>query len=341
MICYVTGTPGSGKTLWTISTVLQMLKVEPDRPVYTYNVPGIDPNLGWHTLTDLSTVHALPQRSIVVIDEAWQPYPQRKAGTPTPPGVEPFATHRHRGHDFFLMTQRIASTDHFLRGLVGRHIHLERVFGFDYAKSFEWQRLGDPKNPKDEREALVGRFNYPKDVYKLYKSADVHTVKKRIPKKPLLIAGLCITVVIAGAVFAVSRISNPSQPKGEASKTAAPAVPATPRSPKQIADLYMERWAERVPGLPYSAPAYDQLAKPAVIPKISGCALIETPKVSRCTCNTQQGTILRTITAGQCRQYIRDGGWFDFTKTVDESTRHDDMVGGRGGDTGGGAPAPG
>ena len=184
MIVYVTGAPGSGKTLWTISEVLRMLKEEPDRPVYYFfpdHVPDVDGSLGWTRIKDRAEVHAIPARSICIIDEAWTWYPQRKAGTRPPDDVEAYATHRHRGHDFFMMTQRVTSVDHFIRGLVGRHVHFERQFGLERSRKFEWQKMGDPGDRFSKQEAMSSEFRFPKDVYKVYRSAEVHTVKKKLP----------------------------------------------------------------------------------------------------------------------------------------------------------------
>ncbi|MEO3956924.1 hypothetical protein ABH309_21005, partial [Chromobacterium piscinae] len=56
----------------------------------------------------------------------------------------------------------------------------------------------------------------------------------------------------------------------------------------------------RMPGVPDSAPLYDDLAKPRTFPRLAGCMASAT----RCTCVTQQGTAISDMPEGTCRQYV-------------------------------------
>lgn len=325
MIVYVTGAPGSGKTLWTISEVLKMLKAEPDRPVYYFfpeHVPDVDASLNWHRIKERKEAHAVPQRSIIIIDEAWTWYPQRKASSAVPDDIEAYATHRHRGHDFFILTQRVTSVDHFVRGLVGRHVHFERQFGLERSRRFEWQKMGDPGDKFSRQEAMGSEFRFPKDVYKVYRSAEVHTVKKKLP---LVRLGVIASMVLALPVLVWLTIKftlGGFEDKGEEA-----GIPATNQTTALThasdfqaqttldeAETWLALFAERVEGMPASAPIYDELTRPVTIPRISGCIDIKTQTIDRCYCTTQQGTRITTITTTVCRTYIAHGGWFDWTK---------------------------
>lgn len=327
MIVLITGAPGSGKTLWTLPEV-EKLRAESSRPVHYHHIPELKRE-GWTEFTDVKTAHDLPTGSIIVIDEAHQAYPQRRAGNEVPAHIAPFDQHRHRGHDFYLITQHPTELDHYIRRRVGRHIHLERQFGIERARKFEWQKLGDPGDFHSKQEAAASEFLYPKDVYSWYKSSDMHTVKKRLP-------WIRLGAIAGGAVFAVSvciwvitSSLAPDKPDAPEALTAPAQTNPVPNIPQpQLEALeWSAQFVERVEGQPHSPKFYDASLRPATLPKISGCGMIETPKKSRCWCNTQQGTILTTISDTECRFYLANG-WFDPTKPDEESEEKDTSANG-------------
>src|SRR5436853_6898177 len=139
MLTLVTGAPGAGKTLWTIREV-EKLRQETGRKVFFNAIAGV--SLPWTELTDdqAADAHSLESGAVIIVDEVYRLWPQGKPGEKLPPSIELFATHRHRGHDFFLLLQDRQRLHHFIRGLVGRHVHLERQYGIPRARVFEWQR---------------------------------------------------------------------------------------------------------------------------------------------------------------------------------------------------------
>lgn len=324
MIIYVTGAPGSGKTLWTMSTVAKRAKEE-GREVYYYNIPNVNvPGQQWHELTKAQAMnpHDLPQGSIIVVDEAWELWPQAKAGSKVPEHIELFATHRHRGHDFFVMTQRTTSVHHFIRGLIGQHVHFERQFGLPRARRFEWQRLGNPSDKWDKDAASSSEFIYPKEVFNWYKSSDQHTVKVRLPWFRLGGIAALVLVVLGAGWAAFSRMTS----LGESARGTSEAVErlgelvesGNKATADKLAQLeaqlegaaWSARFQPRVPGIPMSASFYDQEVRPASVPRISGCYRIELNHVDRCRCTTQQGSVIGEITHAQCLYYVRNG-WYD------------------------------
>lgn len=316
MLTLVTGAPGSGKTLWTMREV-EKLRKDTGRPVFYNGIAGVAiPE--WTLFEDsaASKVHELPQGAIIVVDEVYRLWPQGKQGEQLRPDVEAFATHRHRGHDFYLLIQDRMRLHHFIRGLVGRHVHFERQFGLDRSRMFEWQRLGDPRDKWDKDAASASEFMFPKEVFQWYKSADLHTVKKRMPWLRLSVIPALVVVAALCTWFAFSRLS--------ADRLAKPAGVAVAASEVHPALSYLEqkelearqwsaKWVERVPGQPHSASFYDPTVTPAVMPKISGCSEVITDHSYKCECNTQQGTIITTLTIGECKFYLKNG-WFDPTK---------------------------
>lgn len=353
-IVYITGAPGSGKSLWTLSTVRKKATDE-KRQVYYYNIPGLNIP-GWIELTKEQALrpHELPTGAIAIFDEAWELWPQSKAGVKVPEEIELFATHRHRGHDFFIITQRTTSVHHFIRGLIGQHVHFERQFGLPRARRFEWQRLGNPSDKWDKQAASGSEFIYPKEVYGWYKSSDQHTVKVKLPKWRLAaIAGGCVLVVfLIGSAF--SRLSS----FGEKQDDQAEAISdlggkidhATRQTNEKLAQLeaklgaaeWSARFAERVPGVPMSASFYDSEVKPASVPRISGCSRIQINGVDSCRCTTQQGSTIRQITHAQCVIYVRSG-WYDPLKEDEPEHvpgQQGQGAGAAGADSGAAAPPP-
>lgn len=323
-IVYITGAPGSGKTLWTMKTVAKRA-AEEKRQVYYFNIPEVKvPDQEWTELTveQAKNPHDLPKGSIIVVDEAWDLWPQSKAGVKVPDHIELFATHRHRGHDFYVMTQRTTSVHHFIRGLIGQHVHFERQFGLPRARRFEWQRLGNPSDKWDKQAATGSEFIYPKEVFGWYKSSDQHTVKVKLPKWRLAgIAALAIIATVA-IISAFSRIIS----YGEADEAQTAAIDQLgnkieqgqqvtneklSRLEAQLAGAeWSSRFAERVPGVPMSASFYDSEVKPAAVPRIAGCSHIKVGESESCRCTTQQGSVVGKISHAQCVAYVQHG-WFD------------------------------
>ena len=201
MIYLITGTPGAGKTLFTVKMLLENL-VHDGREIYT-NIEGlnVDQEHVHHIENDeVKDWPNLPDKRIYIIDECQQHFPNRNQSSRVPLHVSKFETHRHHGHDFYLITQGPTLLDPHIRPLVTEHIHLYRAYGLSRASVFRWNTINMTPNPVQSRiTAERENFSYPKKYFQNYKSSVQHTAKSRIPKKLLAIAAL----LIAGAVFAV------------------------------------------------------------------------------------------------------------------------------------------
>ncbi|WP_137894034.1 zonular occludens toxin domain-containing protein [Ramlibacter sp. 2FC] len=201
MITFVTGPPGSGKTLYTISKLLQPLvgttvkqetddglTVELPRTIYT-NVKGL---LIDHELIDeacLNTWHEWAKPgSIICFDEVQKPWPPRPNGSKVPDYIQHLETHRHMGIDFIVMTQHPLLVDRNLVNLVGRHLHMRRVANFAMAVVYEWDHAS--KSLLYKNSITKSPWRYDKKVYKLYKSAEVHT------KQPRKVPGLVWFILV-------------------------------------------------------------------------------------------------------------------------------------------------
>lgn len=207
MITLITGTPGSGKTLYAVTKILQYVKEnekllrEGKEPRMIYanidglNIPGVEP--APHDWRDT------PDGSVIFYDEIQQlePYKKSRYDNEICDGLQ---VHRHTGHDIFGITQFPVLLHPNFRAVVGLHVHLHRGWGLSSATIFTWAYCVDsPNAPSNKKLAEhTERFQYDKSVYKYYKSATIHTHKGRIPKKFFLV----ILVVLLFGYFAVKML---------------------------------------------------------------------------------------------------------------------------------------
>lgn len=311
MLTVVTGLPGSGKTLWTMA---ELSKVG-DRVVYFDGIPEV--TLPWQALPDPRKWFDVPQGAVVVIDEAQRIFPPRRQGAEVPDWVREFETHRHKGLDVYLITQSAMLLDHHVRRLSGRHIHLKRVFGIERARVREWQRIANPDDYHDGLEAASSWFAYPRELFGVYKSADMHTVKKRVPWLRIAAVPVLAAVVVGLIWFGLSAVNDVSLdgvvPGGDLVGPPAPVAVDMVAQAGAGNPWSREVRADRLPDVPPSAPIYDALAEPVTRPIVAGCMRMETTGPSgkrvRCSCTDQQGFAL-PLGPQSCERYWR-WGWFD------------------------------
>ena len=182
MLGLYTGAPGAGKTLKMLND--HLAHSDGSRPIYVFGVEGLVPSDKWLPLEDAKDWAKCPYGSLVLVDEAQAVFRPRRPGDPLPDYVSAAETHRHLGLDLYMTTQYPMLIDAHLRRLVSDHQHLVNVWGLKGRSSvFEWDEAqDDPKDPRARKLARKFMFKYPKDVYALYKSAQVHTKKPRVPK---------------------------------------------------------------------------------------------------------------------------------------------------------------
>jgi len=255
MIYMVTGVPGSGKTLYAVSTLIKKLMGETiegkggEKIKRRLLVDGIPDLIIDHELmaprpdVDLETlkgkaVEAVTEDTgqglhnwwtwakpgdVLVIDEVQRYWRPRGMGSKVPKEVSMLETHRHFGIDIIVITQNAMLLDQNVRRLVGRHLNVRRIFGGARALIYDWD--GCQTDVHRTAGAVRTMWSYPKDAYKLYKSSELHT--KQHQKIPLWFA--FPLVVLALAIFtgpkAYSALSGAMTGKGIQS-AAAPASAA-------------------------------------------------------------------------------------------------------------------
>jgi zona occludens toxin len=305
VITLLTGAPGAGKTAQLVEWLRTLYK---DRPIYSHGLNGL--KLA-HQPIDASRWHVdLPDGAILVVDEAQDVWRPRGPGHAAPESIKAMETHRHRGVDIFLTTQKPGLIDKNIRELVGRHVHI-RDTGWLGRWAYEWPECSE--NIAWKTCALKRRYNPPKAAFAFYRSASEHTtVQKGRSLMPFITVGLLLLTValIFGVYRAISSKTEPkAAPVGAAASAASPATDAAraPARPSEkvspgatsaagIVAAFKPRIAER----PETAPAYDELRKVVVMPRVTGGYCVG----GKCKCLHQQG-FDAGITDEACRQWMR------------------------------------
>lgn len=184
MITLITGTPGSGKTLYTVWFAAKMVK-----DGRRLMVDGIRDLAVEHEEVDEPWVRKwfdhVQQNDLVIVDEVQRYWGQRSVSVKTPEEIEKLHVHRHLGVDFILITQHPQRLDKTIRDLVGRHVHVRRLFGMKRAMLYEWDHCHNPN--AGFRDAVKTQWSYPRDVFSLYHSAEMHTKQKAVIPKALFV----------------------------------------------------------------------------------------------------------------------------------------------------------
>lgn len=191
MIVLVTGTPGSGKTLFVVSKILELQKQFPERKIYS-DIDGLQIDGVEKSPDDWRTT---PENSIVIYDEAQQ-HERFRAGTQANKDeiVQKLQVHRHSGYDIWFITQSPRFLNAFVLDLVGEHYHLHRPYGAKLASVYYWRSVRKQPQSLASRELAENEFlfKYPKELFDVYKSATQHNVKLKIPLKLWIIAAVIV-----------------------------------------------------------------------------------------------------------------------------------------------------
>lgn len=196
MIHLVTGVPGSGKTLYTVWWLEKQVKA--GRRLVVNGVKGL---LLDHEMVDDEWIRDWHNRvqpnDIVVVDEVQRIWPPVPAGAKPTADVEALHIHRHKGVDFVVITQHPNRMNKTIRDLVGRHLHVRRLFGLSRAMLYEWDSAHNPN--AGFRDAVKTVWKYPRHIYELYVSAELHTKPKAVYPKALFIVPIAL---VFGVYFA-------------------------------------------------------------------------------------------------------------------------------------------
>ena len=323
MIYLITGVPGSGKTLYAVSTLVKSLvdqKLTKDGKQINRRllVDGIPDLLIPHELMATPKVETMADLikgkgdepppapvgngvwnwfewcqpgDVIVIDEVQRYWRPRGMGIKPPKEIQLLETHRHFGVDFVIITQSPMLIDQNVRRLVGRHQKVRRLLGMQRAIIYDWDGCSATENVK--AATATSFFNYPKTAYALYKSSELHTKQKQ--KIPLWfgipVLALVGLVLIGPKAYAV--MSGAMSGKGiQTAKSDAVPPPVPSPSASVPGSLYPPGFikaGDNTPGA--TPPAFASSAPALVIPalfdkqKLAGCIVVK----DRCGCYDQSG----------------------------------------------------
>jgi zona occludens toxin len=223
MITLITGTPGSGKTLYAVWSLLREQKagrrilVDGIRDLAIEHVDVDEPWLRrWFEHRE--------HNDLIVVDEAQRIWPPTSVSVKVGEDIEKLHVHRHMGVDLILITQHPQRIHKTVRDLVGRHVHVRKLFGLKRAMLYEWDHC---HNIGSLRDSIKTMWSYPRNVFRLYTSAEIHTKQKAVIPKALFIGPLALLVAIVLAVKGFHGLrggfgsGSDGQGKGGASSTPA------------------------------------------------------------------------------------------------------------------------
>jgi zona occludens toxin len=329
MIYLHTGQPGAGKTLYTLYKVRQRAMAE-NRPVFYAGIEILKPEEfpNWQLLDNPEKWFDLPDGSIIVHDECQTLYRPRGNGAAVPEYVARFETHRHQGHDVYLITQHPMLIDTNIRRLAGEHVHIVRAFGAKFSVAHKWQQVKEQCD-KSRNDSLTEQFLYPKELFEAYKSATIHTHQSRLPLRAFALVLVPFALAFLGWMFYGWYQGFMEPTKGAETLTPVPAFTAPPgQAPgisapvQQSREEWLATHQPRIHGLAYTAPRYDSITQPVTAPVPVGCV---SNKSKGCVCYSQQGTRLE-VPQSMCSGIVERGYFIDFEHTQSRDRGRDEAA---------------
>lgn len=342
MIYLITGNMGTGKTAmaltWVLDNKFGLFKDSEGnpRPIFAVNIPGINKKV--LPIADVSPEDFMakplsdnfPVGSVIFVDEALEIYPPRAAAAKMPVHVQGLNTLRHFGLTLILITQNPVYLDPFVKGLISKHIHVDRKqLG---SRLYEWTSLQTSFNQQTFSQAYSEIYKPDKRVFTLYESSAKHIkFKKSISWYwylfiicPILlgvalyffnaklrsmsgdvdskVASEPAAAVVASAPVPVASAPFPFEAVGGSDGASAPA--------KEIVGAKVEDYVPRVESLPETKPIYDNLRVPINMETVAGCV----KTVDTCNCYTEQGT--KVYASRQNCVYWAENGVFQAYRRV-------------------------
>ncbi|HHW53338.1 MAG TPA: hypothetical protein GXX13_09230 [Acinetobacter towneri] len=150
-----------------------------------------------------------PDGSIIVIDEVQlvEPYATTKVKDEM---VMELTIHRHRGFDFYFITQFPNLLHPVVKALIGCHYHITRPYGRT-PKIYRFGSCRDYPNTLVNKLNCEAKFDFKPQlrIFKLYKSTAINTHKPRYPKG-LIGWGIFIMMAICLFLYSCSGASKSS-----------------------------------------------------------------------------------------------------------------------------------
>jgi len=313
MITLITGTPGAGKTAWTVQ---ELTRLPHQRKVYVHGIPKLqiahEPIYCSSPLCDMCQSIPEDQRltsyyvenwpewvtdgSLIVIDEVQRIWRPSNSAQKLPDDISRLETHRHNGLDFWLISQGPHLFHSNIRLLVGRHVHL--VSSWSGRTEYEFPECRQDVTRRTD--AVQRPYKLPKKIFCLYESASLHT--KQSMRRPLsLYIFLLLAVIVSWASYRTyERMKNKTQPgeTTELKETPKTGLINAPTTNRFQSPGYPD-FKPTNPSVPSTAPAYASFNQVTQAPHLIGC--VKTP--DWCKCYSRQSVPV-PVTLQFCTEFV-------------------------------------
>lgn len=150
-----------------------------------------------------------PDGSIIVIDEVQLIKPYDNLKDRNNEMIQELTIHRHRGFDFFFITQHPSLLHPTAKILIGMHWHLTVPFGWR-TKVYQWGSTRDYPNTLVNKINCEKKFDFnpPARIFKLYKSTTINTHQKRFPWKPAIFLTMFVGACLFLMVTQLTKVNN-------------------------------------------------------------------------------------------------------------------------------------
>lgn len=329
MLNLVTGGPGSGKTCFLIGELLKADKA--GRKLWIHGVPGLTiPHTRIYCTSVSCTVcegkpdgalladqwpDYVDPGDVVVLDEVqhvWRPRGAKAVGVPD--SLAKLETARHKGLDFWFLTQAPSLIDVHARRLVTRHIHIRYSAISNTRMMYEWPEVNPDPTQTWMPNTVKSLYPLNKEHFPYYKSAEVHTVQERKRPKMLYVYGAVLASIPLLIWWGISMFGNlsgdlevkSSLPVAQEVNQDQQITRETPQNPifgNSLGNMTAAAAAVQegdpfdrdivLANTPESAPAFRHLVKITEMPRVAGC-MMRSGDLGSCKCYTQQGTFVPT-----------------------------------------------
>nr|WP_228275871.1 zonular occludens toxin domain-containing protein [Acinetobacter junii] len=184
-----------------------------------------------------------PDGSIIVIDEVQLVPPYNDNKNKAHDLVQELTIHRHRGFDFWFITQSPSYLHPTIKELISCHLHITRPY-WRTPKVYQYGSLRQYPNTLINKLNCESKFTFkPKDfIFKLYKSTTIDTSKKRTPAglyafAAFIFFAICIFLYgLSGGSGFFCHFMNSCEVKTNASKNSASSAVSTSSASNSSSD---------------------------------------------------------------------------------------------------------
>lgn len=322
--------------------------LQPVRTIYT-NINALKIDYARALIKDWRDA---PDGSIFVIDEVQNvpPYSDQKSKDPI---ILDLTIHRHRGFDFYFITQSPSFLHTVVRELIGVHWHITRPYGRT-PKVYQFGSCRQYPNTLVNKLNCESKFSFKPQprIFKLYKSTTINTHQKRLP------AGLIPLVIFLGiaSMMMMWGLSDKKKAEEITGKTNVPSVStvSTPNSlsASNVSDTFNPslecrkavnlekpecvKWFDQIsknnasvsstgalvdavsynPSKPYDF-EYQPQVTPTDFPKMSGVIKLSSGKLIALD---QQGNYMQNVSQDDCKKWLSGYRPFNYFAQQKQST---------------------